>query len=170
MKPKKTKRLFHYFSAIFLISACVMLDQWTKYLAVTYLKGKAPLVLFPGVFELYYLENKGAAFGLFQNQQIFFLASAVVILIFIIVLYLRIPMNKHFLPLRICAVMIAGGAIGNSIDRMRLGYVIDFFYFKLIDFPVFNVADIFVTVSVVLLIFFILFFYKEEDLDKILHY
>ena len=53
---------------------------------------------------------------------------------------------------------------------MRLEYVIDFFYFKLIDFPVFNVADIFVTVSVVLLIFFILFFYKEEDLDKILHY
>ena len=67
-------------------------------------------------------------------------------------------------------LLIAGGAIGNSIDRMRLGYVIDFFYFKLIDFPVFNVADIFVTVSVVLLIFFILFFYKEEDLDKILHY
>ena len=78
-------------------------------------------------------------------------------------------MNRHFLPLRVCAVMLAGGAIGNVIDRLYLGYVVDFFYFKLIDFPVFNVADIFVTVSMFLLIFLILFFYKEDDLDKILH-
>ena len=79
------------------------------------------------------------------------------------------PASKKFLPLRICAILIVSGAIGNLIDRIRLQYVIDFFYFKLIDFPVFNVADIFVTVSTILLLVLVLFYYKEEDFEQILY-
>ena len=66
-------------------------------------------------------------------------------------------------------VFIVSGALGNLIDRVRLGYVVDFFYFELIDFPVFNVADIFVTVSAVLLAVLLLLYYKEEDLEQIFH-
>ena len=92
-----------------------------------------------------------------------------IISVFIIWFYLHVPMTKKLLPLRICAVFIFSGAIGNFIDRLKLGYVVDFFYFKLIDFPVFNVADIYVTVGTFILAFLLLFYYKEEDLDRIFH-
>lgn len=169
MKQENPKRIPRYGMAIFMVIVCILLDQWTKHIAITHLKNQEPIVLIKGVFELFYLENKGAAFGLFQNKKLFFVISALLILFLIVWFYSRVPLNRHFLPLRVCAVMLAGGAIGNVIDRLYLGYVVDFFYFKLIDFPVFNVADIFVTVSMFLLIFLILFFYKEDDLDKILH-
>lgn len=169
MKQENPKRIPRYGMAIFMVIVCILLDQWTKHIAITHLKNQEPIVLIKGVFELFYLENKGAAFGLFQNKKLFFVISALLILFLIVRFYSRVPLNRHFLPLRVCAVMLAGGAIGNVIDRLYLGYVVDFFYFKLIDFPVFNVADIFVTVSMFLLIFLILFFYKEDDLDKILH-
>ena len=62
-----------------------------------------------------------------------------------------------------------GGGFGNCIDRIRLNYVVDFFYFKLIDFPIFNMADIYVTVSAVALILLVFIYYKEEDLERIFH-
>ena len=64
----------------------------------------------------------------------------------------------------ICIMLFAGG-IGNFIDRVRFNYVVDFFYFKLIDFPIFNVADIYVSVSCVFLAILIIFFYKDKDFD-----
>ena len=71
---------------------------------------------------------------------------------------MKVPHERRFIPLRICMLMIASGAIGNMIDRIRLNYVIDFFYFELIDFPIFNVADIYVTVAAIFLILLILFY------------
>ena len=106
---------------------------------------------------------------LLQNQRIFFLICALVILIFAIWIYGKLPNAQRYLPLRICAVLIVGGAFGNCIDRIRLNYVVDFFYFKLIDFPIFNVADIYVTVAAFLLVILILVYYKEEDLERIFH-
>ena len=85
----------------------------------------------------------------------------------ITVIYIRMPHTKHFLPLRICLVAIVAGAIGNMIDRVTLHYVIDFFYFKLINFPIFNVADIYATCASILLIILLIFYYKDEDIDQI---
>ena len=79
----------------------------------------------------------------------------------------KIPQERHFLPLTLCLCFIGAGAVGNMIDRIFRGYVVDFFYFKLIDFPVFNVADIYVTTAAVILIVLIVFLYKEEDFDRI---
>ena len=163
----KEKRRLHYLIALAGILIGVCLDQFTKYLAVLHLKGQAPLVLIDGVFQLEYLENRGAAFGLFQGQRLFFFLSAGVILAIVVWFYLRVPMERRYLVLRILAVLIVAGAIGNFIDRLRLGYVVDFFYFCLIDFPIFNVADIYVTVSTFVLLFVMFFYYKEEDLDRI---
>ena len=163
----KEKRSLHYLIALAGILIGVCLDQFTKYLAVLHLKGQAPLVLIDGVFQLEYLENQGAAFGLFQGQRLFFFLSAGVILAIVVWFYLRVPMERRYLVLRILAVLIVAGAIGNFIDRLRLGYVVDFFYFCLIDFPIFNVADIYVTVSTFVLLFVMFFYYKEEDLDRI---
>lgn len=166
MKQQR-KRTTYYLAALIIALAGIFLDQITKYLAVVHLKGKEAYVLWDQVFQLEYLENRGAAFGMLQNQQIFFFFSVILISAVVVWFYLRVPMEKKFLPLRLCAVFIMAGAYGNSIDRLRLGYVIDFFYFKLIDFPVFNVADIYVTVSTIVFCLLLFFYYKEEDLERI---
>lgn len=169
MASDMKKNAGYYIAALAVAAAGVILDQWSKYMAVLHLKGQGALELIPGVFQLTYLENRGAAFGMLQGQQTFFYLITAVILILVAAAYIRIPAGKRFRPLRICAVLIASGAAGNLIDRVRLGYVVDFFYFELIDFPVFNVADIFVTVSAVLLAVLILLYYKEEDLEQIFY-
>ena len=154
-----------YIIPIIAIILGVIFDQYTKYLAVQYLQD-APYVIWEDVFELHYLENRGAAFGILQNQQTFFLIMGIFMLLIAAVLLIRLPEVKRLLPLKACIVAIAAGAIGNMIDRVRLGYVIDFFYFELIDFPIFNVADIYVTVAAFALVLLILFYYKEDEIDS----
>lgn len=160
----KSKGLFFFLDLLFLI-LLVILDQITKNLAVVYLKDKPAYVIWDGVFELHYLENKGAAFGMLQNQKVLFVLIAVVILIIIGYFLMKLPRNKHYAMLEILLVLIASGAVGNMIDRVQFNYVVDFFYFKLIDFPIFNVADIYVSVSCVLLAVLVIFFYKDDDFD-----
>lgn len=155
-----------YLIPIITILVGIFVDQYTKYLACTYIKEES-VSLIEGVFQLHYLENKGAAFGILQNQQIFFVIIGILAIILFSYIYLKMPKKKKFLPLRICVVLMVAGAIGNMIDRIRLNYVIDFFYFELIDFPIFNVADIYATISAFGLILLFLFYYKEEDFDEL---
>ena len=149
------------------ICALVALDQYTKYLAVIHLKDKPAFNIINGILELNYLENKGAAFGMLQNQKAFFIFVAVVILGVIGYALLKTPDKKKYRILHLLLSLIAAGAIGNMIDRIRLNYVVDFIYFVLINFPIFNVADIYVTVSTAVLVFLLLFVYKENDLNFI---
>ena len=164
-----TKRITHYITALISVVVLVCIDQFTKYLVVGHLKDRPAYVLIRNIFQLEYLENRGAAFGILQNQRVFFYISVLLITAAVIWFYSKVPMEKKYLPLRICAVLIVGGAFGNCIGRIRLNYVVDFFYFKLIDFPIFNVADIYVTVAAFLLVILILVYYKEEDLERIFH-
>ena len=144
----------------------VLLDQLTKMAAQTMLRtGPRPLI--PNVFELQYLENRGSAVGLLQGQRIFFILMAALMLLLIPYVHYKLPLTKRFWYLRVITVLFLAGAIGNAVDRIIHGYVIDFFYFSLIDFPIFNVADIYVTVSTFLFVVLILFYYKEEDFDQI---
>ena len=154
-----------YIISIFCVIAGIILDQYTKFLAVTHLQDAA-IPIIDGVFELRYLENRGAAFGMLQNQQVFFFIAACTMLVIVAILYVRLPQTRRLLPFRICMILLAAGAIGNMIDRMRMSYVVDFLYFKLIDFPIFNMADIYVTISAIGVILLILFYYKEEELDE----
>lgn len=145
----------------------ILLDQVTKLLALQNLIGQNPVTLIPDVFQLLYVENRGAAFGILQNRQWVFLIITVIVLAALVWALPKIPQERHFLPLTLCLCFIGAGAVGNMIDRIFRGYVVDFFYFKLIDFPVFNVADIYVTTAAVILIVLIVFLYKEEDFDRI---
>ena len=145
------------------IAALVAVDQVTKILAVKHLSD-GPCVLIDGVFELRYLENHGAAFGVFQGAQVFFLIVTFVFLLIATAVFFRVPAKRRLMPFKLCLLLMMGGAVGNLIDRFLFGYVRDFIYFKLIDFPIFNVADICVTVSAFLLAFLVLFKYKDEDL------
>ena len=165
MKDKNTKSIQSYLLAVLGCIVLIVLDQFTKWLAVVHLKDQEPFVIWKGVFKLEYLENRGAAFGIMQDRQILFAVGAVVIVCLIGFIYGRMPHTSRYYLLRICAVMICAGAIGNMIDRLRLNYVVDFFYFELINFPIFNVADCYVVVACILFAFAILFYYKEDELN-----
>ena len=146
----------------------VVLDQATKGLAVRFLKGQPPFVLLDGVFEFRYLENRGAAFGMLQGQRAFFLTIGIAVFLGALYFFRYMSESARFWPLRLIAVGVLAGAWGNMIDRLRLSYVVDFFYFKLIDFPIFNMADIYVSVGTAALIALMLFYYKEEEFDLLL--
>lgn len=154
---------------IAIVASCflIVLDQLTKYFAVLNLKGQNPYVIIPEVFQLRYLENHGSAFGMMQNRQLFLLIVTVIFLALLIWFFFKLPDTKKFRPLEVILVFVLAGAIGNMIDRIRLEYVIDFFYFELIDFPIFNVADIYITVSGITFFILFLFYYKEEDFNMV---
>lgn len=165
------QKIKNYAAVIIVVILLVFLDQAAKILAALHLNpenGGSDVILWKGVFRLRYLENRGAAFGLMQGQKALLVIATLLVLLVIFWIYHRIPNEKRFLVLRWIAAFLIAGAIGNFIDRMRLGYVIDFFYFEWINFPIFNVADIYVTCSVILFILLFLFYYKDEDLERIL--
>ncbi|MCI8417453.1 MAG: signal peptidase II [Lachnospiraceae bacterium] len=161
------KRMSYNIRGVLCAAICIWLDQWTKALAVNHLRNQASISIIPGVFQLHYLENRGAAFGIFQGQKWTFIIMTLAVLGIVGYLYNRIPLERRFHWLRVIGVALSAGAVGNLIDRMARGYVIDFFYFEIIDFPIFNVADCYVTISAFLLLFLFLFYYKEEDLEFI---
>ena len=163
-KESKVKRLFR---CVLLIIVLVILDQLTKHLAVKYLMGNEGKTLIPGVLELLYLENTGIAFSLLKNQMVLFYIITVIISIAIIILMTKIPNNKRFHILYYLLGVLLAGALGNFIDRIVHHYVVDFIYFSLINFPVFNVADIYVTCSVIVLAILFIFYYKDEELSEI---
>lgn len=143
----------------------LFIDQLTKYLAAILLKDQPAFVIWKGVFELRYLENRGAAFGILQGKKIFFMMITIIFISILAYIFGKIPMQAHYLPLHYICIALFSGALGNFIDRTCNNYVIDFLYFCLIDFPIFNVADIYVTCAMAVFIILLLFYYKEEDLD-----
>lgn len=155
--------------AVFIVStaALVFIDQLMKLLTLEFLKGRDPVVLVENVLELLYVENRGAAFGIMSGMRYAFVILAAVITLASLICFAGLPDMKKLRPFGLSLILIAAGATGNVIDRLRLGYVVDFIYFKPIDFPVFNFADICVTCAAFLLIILLLFCYREEDLKHI---
>lgn len=137
-------------------------DRLTK-LAALSIKGTKGIPVIDGVFRFLYLENYGAAFGVLKNQRFFLLFITTAVLVVVIVAYIKIPFTKKYFPMCTLLILIVSGAIGNMTDRIMHGYVIDFLYFELIDFPVFNVADCYVVVAAVFGILLTVFYYKDED-------
>lgn len=136
----------------------IIFDQVTKLMAIKYLKTSPPYIILDNFFQFHYVENYGAAFGILQNKKIFF-----VIITLAVVLAITFFLIKNYYEIngfmRIGLSMLLGGAIGNFIDRLRLGYVVDFISFRLInryDFPVFNIADIFIVAGTGLILLLVL--------------
>lgn len=144
---------------ILLTSILIFIDQITKYIAVKYLKGNRPFVIIKDFFQFAYVENRGAAFGILEHKRSFF-----IIITLIIIIFLSFYLIKHINTMNNLSIlsftMLIGGSIGNLIDRVRLGYVVDFISFKLFNvykFPVFNMADIFIVCSTILIVFLVMF-------------
>ena len=134
---------------VLIVALLLAFDQFTKHLAVVYLKGKDAFILIDGVLELDYLENRGAAFGMLQNQKFFLVAVGIVFMAVICYFLIRLPDRKKYFVIHILASAIIAGGLGNMIDRIRLDFVVDFISFVLINYPIFNVADIYVVVATI---------------------
>ncbi|MBS5704227.1 MAG: signal peptidase II [Butyricicoccus pullicaecorum] len=137
-----------------LVAFIVALDQLVKFWVVHVLMSGPSIVLIPGIFQLTYVENRGAAFSFLENHIAFFVIATLVVLLAIIYAFYSKLIRTRLGHLAL--VFVSGGAIGNFLDRIFHGYVVDMFYFELIDFPVFNVADIFIVIGGVLFAYYIL--------------
>ena len=141
------------------------LDQFVKFLITSHMALYDTKPVIKQVFHITYIQNKGAAWGSLQGKRYFLLAITILVLAFLVYFYVRMLKLNKYKDLRILFIFVFSGAAGNMIDRIRLGYVIDMFDFRLINFPVFNVADCYVTIGLALFIIMILFIYKDEDFN-----
>lgn len=154
---------------ILIVIAILVLDQASKIACAAWLPtlpGKN-YPLFEGVFELSYVENRGAAFGMLQNARWFFIVLTVAACAAILWVMIKKRSLLHRTA-RICFALILAGAVGNLIDRVFLGYVRDMFYIALIDFAVFNVADAAISIGGVWLVLDLLFSQKGKALMAML--
>ena len=142
------------------IVALVLVDQLFKILAVRSLGPNGSVTLIPDVFSLTYVENYGAAFGSFWEQR-WFLVGVTGLLVLGGIVFIWMNRIRHPFALG-CATMILAGGAGNLLDRTFRGYVVDFFDFAFMDWYVFNVADIYVVLGVIWLMFLMLFVIKDE--------
>lgn len=142
---------------LILTTLVVVLDQVTKHFAKS-LIGKDNIIIIDKLVELTYLENRGAAFGILQGKSLLFVLITLSVIAYIIYFLYKNPNFKTIT--KVCLAFILGGAIGNFIDRIINGYVVDFIFVRFwghYDFPVFNIADIAVSVGVILLIYITIF-------------
>ena len=146
-----------------IIAAVILFDQFTKFLAIEHLKPIGTLPIIRDALHLTYVTNYGAAFGMLADHRWIFLAVSTIAIV-LMAAYLYYKRDEHPL-LGVAMSFIIGGGIGNMIDRTLMGYVVDFVDFRLINFAVFNVADIFVCVGCGLM-FLWLFRYAEFDDDR----
>ena len=137
-----------------IISLILVFDIFTKYLSSFYFK-VSEIEVIKNILYFTYVENRGAAFGIMQNKQWFFILITLILIIAMILYILKVKPQDILLKLSLS--FIIGGGIGNLIDRVFKGYVVDFIDLRIINYPVFNIADCFVVIGAVLLCVYILF-------------
>lgn len=141
----------------------ILLDQLTKLIVSVNMALYESIPLWDGVLHITYIQNRGAAFGMLANQRwVFLIISSITIIVMLV--FLSLTKSKNALLLSSVAMILSGG-IGNMIDRLALGYVVDMIEFRLINFAVFNVADSFVCVGAALLFLAVLF--EKEDTEAV---
>ena len=143
----------------------IIIDQLTKAWARAALVNE-PVVLWKDVFSFRLIYNTGASFGIFKNKTMALTILSIVGMISMGVLYAWLPKTTRMRPMRLMLTLIIAGGIGNIIDRLWMKKVTDMLSFDLINFPVFNVADIGVTVGAIVMCVLWIFYYKDEDFEK----
>lgn len=177
------KRVFKYIKFILCSLVLVIIDQYTKFAVVDKIGKTETHVVIKKLLSFQYVENTGVAFGILSGKSVFIIIFAIIISLIICYLIHQIEsailnnkenstinyksFKKKFTFIQIILVFVISGSIGNLIDRIRYGYVVDFLKFEFIDFPVFNVADCYVTISAVVLLVTLIFFIKENELELV---
>ncbi|MDG3141296.1 signal peptidase II [Streptococcus suis] len=141
-----------------LILALVLLDQWSKLWIVDHIPLGEVRGFLPGIVSLTYLQNRGAAFSILQNQQ--WLFALITVFVLGAAIYYATKKIAESLWYLVGLVLIIAGGVGNFIDRLRLGYVVDMIHLDFMDFAIFNLADSYLVVGVIVLMIAV---WKEED-------
>ena len=149
-----------FFYMALLAAGIVAADQYTKFLTVAHIALYQDVELIPGFLGLTYVQNTGAAFSSFQGQQWLFALIFAVFTVAVVYEYFKKAMPFTKLE-RWCIAAIYGGGLGNMVDRVRLGYVVDMIETKFIEFPVFNVADCFITCGCIVMMISLCFFNRQ---------
>lgn len=160
---KQRSVFFEWFGYALILTAIVGLDQLVKFLAYRDLRPIGMVDLWPGVFRLQYCENTGAAFSMLAGNTWIFILLTILLCAIVVILLIKGTIRSALA--RIALVCVVSGGFGNLIDRIFRGFVVDLFDFYLIDFAIFNVADIFVCCGCALFIVLFLFS-KGEILDS----
>jgi len=142
-----------------LAAVLIAIDQLIKWATVQNFALYEGTEVIPGVFSLYYIQNRGAAWGILQGRMGFFFIVTVLVVGYMIYTFHKVPLKSSLAGISFSFIL--AGALGNFIDRMRQGYVVDTFRFDFINFPVFNMADVCLSIGVIMMIIYILFFEKE---------
>lgn len=150
-----------YLKWFVLVSLLIILDQISKLWIVEHIALNEIKTVIPNIVSLTYLRNYGAAFSILQNQQ--WLFSLITIVVITAAIYYLIKQNNASLWMKLALILIISGGIGNFIDRLRLGYVVDMVHLDFINFAIFNVADSYLSIGVFLLV---LALWREEDETK----
>ena len=185
---------FKYVILPLVMMILLLIDQYSKYLVRIYMNENKRYHVIKLLLNLEYVENRGVAFGLFSGKKLIISISVLVVtlIIFYGIIYIerlirqleadsfennnspftdnnnsfkRSILIRKLVLLQILGTFLIAGSIGNLIDRIRFGYVVDFIQFDFINFPVFNIADCYVTISVFVLLFMILFFLSDEEIN-----
>ena len=146
-----------YALAIVTVLALAGIDQMVKYLTVANMEMYAKIPVINGVFELYHVRNEGMSWGMFEGGRWVFVLLTLAVMIALVIYFVRLPQTNQTRLLRIVLSVLFAGALGNWIDRVLHGYVVDMFHFYWFEFPIFNVADIFVVCATIMLCLLILF-------------
>ncbi len=143
-----------YILPVILLGVLILTDQLTKHIAAARLMPVGNIDIIDNFFSLTYVENKGAAFGFLQGAKWLFIILTIVVCILCIIYFVRLKRENRDRVIRLALIFICAGAIGNLIDRILRGYVVDMLNFYILgyDYPVFNFADICVCVGAFLLI------------------
>ncbi|MCR5215822.1 MAG: signal peptidase II [Lachnospiraceae bacterium] len=160
------KNLWWSLGGLCSVTLLILLDQWTKIWMFSHHELHDLMDVLPGVFGFYNLKNYGSAFGMLQGARLFFIPFTILVMGFCVWAFIKTPKTTHYIPVLCSMILLVAGAIGNLIDRILFGFVRDFIYFYMIDFPVFNVADMYVVISVFLFIILLFTVNKDEkDFD-----
>lgn len=152
-----------YIFIVVFVAILIGIDQITKFIAIRNLKPIGSISIIDKIFSFTFVENRGAAFGIFQGKTLALSIITIVIIIGIVYFYIRLPKTRVYKFIRFSLILIISGALGNLIDRIFRGYVVDFFHATFINFPVFNMADIYVVVGAFLMAVLVIFFVKDEE-------
>ena len=175
MVIRMNRHLKKYISLSILVIILVVIDQLSKYLVVTRLNPHKNYSIVKYIFSFEYLENRGVAFGILSGKMPLITVFVVIIticIVFGVYILENATVNngsllKKFTLLQVVCTFLIAGSIGNMIDRIRLGYVIDFIKFDFINFPTFNIADCYVTIAAFVLFVTLIFFISEDDLNSL---
>ena len=161
------KKFFNMIIAL-IVFLILLIDQTTKYYASHLMGGERKIVLIKSILELTYIENTGAAFGSFAGKNIAITVTVIVVIVLLLLMFRRLCKTGNYYNIRLAMAVLMSGAVGNLIDSMIHGFVIDFIYFVPIDFPKFNFADICIVLSLITISYLFLFVYTEDEIGCIL--